>query len=152
MKGIATFILVAASLAGAALAQQGGAPAAFTPEYETLPTTDQRMSNLPRRLLRQNLSGVAVLCCDVRDDRRLDCAVSTEWPEASGFGHAALRVARYYRLTPQSQAEFMARPGAKVRLVQSWRGVDPDSAALAEIARIGRETAFACLPSLESTQ
>lgn len=153
MKPLAALLIGACIAAiGAAFAQQGGAPASITPEYETRPTTDELMSNLPRRLLRQNRSGVAVLCCDVREDRRLDCAVNAEWPEASGFGHAARRVARYYRLTPQSQAEFMARPGVKVRLVQSWRGVEPDSAELAEIARISRETAAACLPPLESTE
>jgi len=152
MKRLTALILAAACIAGAAFAQQGGAPMVFVPEFAAQPSQADYISNYPPRALRENVSGIAVLCCDPREDRGLDCAVSSEWPEARGFGEASLRATQAYRLTPPSHADLVARPGVKVRLSVRWVGPVPDEAAIATLRRLDGETAFACLPPLESTQ
>ena len=130
----------------AALAQQDGSPFIFIPEFEAQPTQGDYIANYPRQALRENVSGIAVLCCDERGDRSLDCAVNLEWPEERGFGAASLVAARAYRLTPQSHADLAARPGVKVRLSVRWVGPVPSPETIEDLRRRDRESLEACLP------
>lgn len=138
--------VVAVCLATTALAQQDETPFRFVPEFEAQPTQRDYIANYPPGALRDNVSGIAVLCCDERDDRGLTCAVNTEWPAGRGFGEASVRAAQAYRLTPQSHADLVARPGVQVRLSMRWASAVPDEAQLAEMRRIHGETLEVRLP------
>ena len=54
----------------------------------------------PRRALRMNMQGSATLDCRVAVDGWLNCTVLSETPSDWGFGEAALRIAREYRMVP----------------------------------------------------
>lgn len=70
----------------------------------TNPTWVERPRDLeryyPRRAIRMNVEGSATLDCRVAVDGRLSCAVMAETPPDWGFGEAALRIAREYRMVP----------------------------------------------------
>jgi hypothetical protein len=122
------------------------APFAFVPEFAAQPTQSDYITHYPPAALRRNTSGIAILCCDEREDRGLDCTVSSEWPAEQGFGAASVRAAQAYRLTAQSHADLAARPGVQVRLSVRWASPVPDEAQLAEMRRINGETLEICLP------
>lgn len=132
--------------ATASIAQQGNSAMTFVPEFAAQPSSSDYIANYPQGALRRNTSGIAILCCDERDDRGLDCAVSSEWPADQGFGAASVRTAQAYRLTPQSHTDLVARPGVQVRLSVRWASAVPDEAQLAEMRRINGETLEICLP------
>lgn len=54
----------------------------------------------PARALAMGREGQVVLDCAVGTDGRLSCAVVSETPPGWGFGEAALRISRDYRMTP----------------------------------------------------
>lgn len=146
MRTLAASVFIGACIASAALAQQDNVPFAYVPEFEAQPAQRDYIANYPPAALRANVSGIAVLCCDERDDRGLTCAVNTEWPAGRGFGEASVRAAQAYRLTSQSHVDLAARPGVQVRLSMRWASAVPDEAQLAEMRRIHGETLEACLP------
>lgn len=57
----------------------------------------------PRRAVQMNMQGQALLDCIVETTGALRCTVVSETPEGWGFGQAALRIARDYRMVPASQ-------------------------------------------------
>ena len=67
------------------------------------------------------LPGVAVVCCSIREDRRLDCQTAFEWPQGYGFGDATLQVMRDFRLTQASYDEVMAGPDRDLPIRQTLR-------------------------------
>ncbi len=121
MHKFATAVVIAACAASAALAQDN-APHVFVPTWEAEPRPAEIISHYPRGALARNVSGIAVLCCTPRDDRSMDCAVSSEWPNGEGFGDASVRASQDYRLTTESQGDLVARPGTQVRLSMMWAG------------------------------
>ena len=70
----------------------------------TSPTWVNRPRDLeryyPRRALRMNVEGSATLNCRVSVEGLLNCVLATETPSDWGFGEAALRIAREYRMVP----------------------------------------------------
>ncbi|MBX9746024.1 MAG: energy transducer TonB [Hyphomonadaceae bacterium] len=54
----------------------------------------------PPRAMEIGRSGTAVLFCVVRDDYGLDCSLAYEGPQGWGFGEAALRISRAFRIAP----------------------------------------------------
>jgi periplasmic protein TonB len=58
----------------------------------------------PERALRRDLSGGATLSCRVSAQGLLrDCAVVDESPAGEGFGPAALKMAAFFRMQPQTR-------------------------------------------------
>lgn len=57
----------------------------------------------PARPLARNITGEVVLECLVDTNGVLNCAVASETPANWGFGDAALRIARDYRMVPAMQ-------------------------------------------------
>lgn len=55
----------------------------------------------PERALDRGKSGLVVLDCLVGIDGRLACSVASEEPQRWGFGSAALRAAKEFRMAPQ---------------------------------------------------
>jgi protein TonB len=54
----------------------------------------------PRRAMTRNMEGQVVLDCLVNTSGALGCAVVSETPSNWGFGEAALRISRDYRMSP----------------------------------------------------
>lgn len=69
----------------------------------------------PRRALDAGREGRAVLECYANVDGSLACAVVEETPRGFGFGNAALRVARDFRLAP-TMADGRSVSGGRVRV------------------------------------
>lgn len=57
----------------------------------------------PARPLARNITGQVVLDCLVDTNGVLNCSVASETPTNWGFGEAALRIARDYRMVPATQ-------------------------------------------------
>lgn len=54
----------------------------------------------PERALERGRSGVTAIACTVRADGRVNCTVTREEPAGWGFGEAALRAARRFKVAP----------------------------------------------------
>ena len=134
---------------GAALAQDQSGPMAFTPTFDVQPNSTEMIRLYPPRALQQNISGIAVLCCSPNPDRSMACAISSEFPPGQGFGEAAVQASRSYRLSQQSHADLVARPGTAVRLSMLWTGPVILPATLDELRRRDAETMEACLAPLQ---
>lgn len=82
----------------------GGPPSITT---VTNPTWVERPRDLeryyPRRALRMNVEGAAMLDCRVSTEGRLSCSVLSETPPDWGFGEAARRIASEYRMVPATR-------------------------------------------------
>lgn len=57
----------------------------------------------PRAALEQGLSGQAVVECLVDERGRLDCTTTLEAPLGAGFGDAAIRMTREFRIAPRTR-------------------------------------------------
>lgn len=143
MQKITAIALIAACIAGAALAQEG--PLVFTPTWDVEPTPQQNVTHYPRQALAQNVSGIAVVCCRPRADRSLDCGISSEWPAGHGFGAATQRAASAYRLSPQSALDLEQRPNVRIRLSMMWAGAVITDDTRNTLFAMDRDTAEACL-------
>lgn len=75
--------------------------------------------NYPQRALDENVSGRALLECLVVADGRLACTVVSEEPEGYGFGEASLRVARSFRMAPETR-DGVPTAGGRVRVPIRW--------------------------------
>ena len=143
---LAAAALIAACIAGAALAQEP--PFMFVPEFDAEPSPVELVRHYPPQALRDNISGIAILCCTPRPDRSVSCEVSSEYPEGQGFGAASVAASPSYRLSQQSHADLEARPGTRVRISMLWAAATFDPRTIDELRRIDGETIEACLPPL----
>lgn len=81
----------------------GGPPVITRPDWIQRPTADQLMAAYPDRALGAGIEGVASLRCIVRANGAItSCAIASETPATQGFGNAALRLSRYFRISPQT--------------------------------------------------
>ncbi len=84
-------------------------PAPAGPVVITNPTWVERPSGralarfYPERAMEREREGRVVLNCRVRTDGTLDCSVSEEEPSGWGFGDAAIRMSRAYRMVPATR-------------------------------------------------
>ncbi len=74
------------------------------PTWLARPSADQLAQFYPARALDDGVSGQAVLDCQVTAAGQLTrCTVSGETPKGRGFGDAALKAARIFRMTPKTE-------------------------------------------------
>jgi protein TonB len=101
-------------------------PAPPTPSVITNPTWLQRPNAAqfaqyyPDRALEREQEGRVVLDCVVAADGRISCAVSSEDPSGWGFGDAALRISRFFRMAPATR-DGVPTSGGRVRVPISFR-------------------------------
>jgi hypothetical protein len=143
---LAASAIIAVCLAGAALAQEP--PFVFVPEFDAQPSPTELVRHYPPQALRDNVSGIVILCCTPRPDRSVSCEVSSEFPEGRGFGAASVAASSGYRLTPLSYGDLEARPGTRVCISMLWAGTVILPRTVDELRRIDGETMEACLPPL----
>lgn len=74
------------------------------PNWISRPSGEQMARYYPRRALEREIEGRAVLQCAVAASGRVfGCSVAGETPAGAGFGGAALELARFFRMSPQTQ-------------------------------------------------
>ncbi len=96
-------------------------PAPPTPSVITNPTWLERPNArdfaryYPERALERGQEGRVNLACIVAADGRISCSVTSEDPSGWGFGEAALRISRHFRMSPQTR-DGVATSGGRVNV------------------------------------
>jgi len=73
------------------------------PSWLRKPTGAEMAGAYPDDAVRRNITGVATLSCSVAANGTVrDCRVLSETPPSAGFGAAAQKLARYFRMSPQT--------------------------------------------------
>lgn len=74
------------------------------PNWIAMPSGAQLADVYPGRALDLGLAGTATVTCMVTAAGAVrDCVVTSETPQGFGFGAAALKLSRYFRMTPQTE-------------------------------------------------
>lgn len=91
-----------------------GPPTITNPDWVRKPTGEALMRAYPERAITANVTGSATLSCSVRVNGSLtDCQVVSETPGGYGFGRAATRLSRDFRMSPRT-VDGQAIGGARV--------------------------------------
>ena len=76
-------------------------PHVVQPMWLRTPSAEELARAYPERALRRDIAGQAVLKCGVTAAGGVrDCRVASETPDGAGFGEAALKLSRYFRMSP----------------------------------------------------
>jgi protein TonB len=93
----------AQTIAPAAIADPSKPPLTISPNWLRKPSGEELARAYPDRALRREVEGSATLACLVTAQGAVrDCRVTAESPDAYGFGEAALKLTRYFRMSPQT--------------------------------------------------
>lgn len=94
-------------------------PAATTyiaqPPWRRMPSGDDLAREMPQRAIDAGVSGRVVLSCTIVGGGRVSCSVESEEPRGYGFGEAALRASRNFRMDTK-MADGRGTQGMQVRI------------------------------------
>jgi len=78
-------------------------PVIHNPTWQDRPTSEEMARHYPESAIRRGIQGQATISCSVTARGDLTaCRVVSEAPMEERFGAAALKLARYFRLSPQT--------------------------------------------------
>jgi len=81
-----------------------GPKAINRPHWISKPSGDQLADLYPQRALELGLSGSATVTCTVMASGAVQgCVVADETPSGFGFGAAAVKLSRYFKMSPQTE-------------------------------------------------
>ncbi len=149
-----TVLVVAASIAGAGIAQIARTPDPFSGAwFDMQPGVPDYRRNYPREAFAQRIEGAALLCCDAREDRWLDCRSAFEWPQGHGFGEASVVVSREFRMSEESYELYRQDPGNWLRRIIVWRlGREPTPEFENALEMVRTAAPDACNPAEDAVQ
>lgn len=85
------------------------------PQWLERPNARDFARYYPERALERGQEGRVNLACIVAADGRISCSVTSEDPQGWGFGEAALRISRHFRMSPQTR-DGAATSGGRVNV------------------------------------
>jgi protein TonB len=87
-----------------------------SPNWLKKPGASEFSRFYPESAMRREVSGQATLACTVAANGALrDCVVAGETPAEEGFGNAAIKLSKYFRMSPQTE-NGQPVDGASVRI------------------------------------
>jgi protein TonB len=79
-------------------------PVITRPNWLQRPTGEQMARYYPERALDRGQGGTAILACRVTGTGSVEaCTISGQTPADAGFGDAALKLARFFRMSPETR-------------------------------------------------
>jgi protein TonB len=97
------------------------APAVISnPSWIERPNASDFTRYYPPRALSDGQGGRVLLSCVVGANGRIDCSVASEDPSGYGFGQAALRISRHFRMSPRLE-DGRPTEGGRVRVPISFQ-------------------------------
>ncbi len=142
MRWVLVGLVLTASLAGAALAQNDQLTTDRI-QWERVPNHEAFVRYVPHRAVNDQVSGAAHVCCTVNRRRHLDCQFAAESQPEYGFGDATVRFMRHFRMTESSYAEWQVNPERIARTMR-WYVGEPTAETHARLAEFGQEVRGLC--------
>lgn len=97
------------------------APAVITnPQWLERPNERDYARYYPARAIERERTGRVVLDCTVNSSGNISCSVASEDPTGWGFGDAAVRISRHFRMAPAT-ADGRPTDGGRVRVPINFR-------------------------------